>query len=320
MNLKSVDLNLLVAFDVLVTERNVTRAAERLGVTQSALSHALRRLRTLFGDPVLTRGPHGMEPTEVALELIQPVRDVLSDIHSVLTARAAFDPTTTRRAFSLSMSDAMSVEVLPTIVRRLRQQAPGIDLVVSTSGPRATCTRIAEDEVDLAVGVFPEVPPEIQSQELYRDSLVCVADRRHPLLRRGRMDERSYLACPHVTVAPNLDSGIQIDTILAAMGLDRRVMATVSHYIAVPALVRDTDLIAHSRRRLVGLLPGSAGLVAFPIPVPVRVPELSFVQLWHRRHERDPGHRWLRDLVGEAIRSLERKSAKVRRTGLRRPG
>ncbi|RAI37251.1 LysR family transcriptional regulator [Rhodoplanes roseus] len=301
MNLKSVDLNLLVAFDVLVTERNVTRAADKLGVTQSALSHSLRRLRAMFSDPLLTRGPHGMEPTDVALELVQPIRAVLSEVHSIMTTRVAFDPATTTRTFSLSMSDAMSIEVLPAIVRRLRMSAPNVDIVVTTAGPRSTCSRIVDDEVDLAVGVFPEQPSDICSRELFRDTIVCVADRHHPKLRRGRMDEQSYLACPHVTVAPNLDSGVQIDDIMAAMGLDRRVMATVSHYVAVPGLVRGTDLVAHTRQRLVGLLPDTADLVAFPIPVPVRVPELSFVQMWHRRYDRDPGHRWLRDLVRDAI-------------------
>ncbi|MDC7789872.1 LysR family transcriptional regulator [Rhodoplanes sp. TEM] len=301
MNLKSVDLNLLVAFDALVTERNVTRAADRLGMTQSALSHALRRLRTMFADPLLTRGPHGMEPTDLALELVQPIRGVLSEVHSIMTTRVAFDPATTTRAFNLSMSDAMSIEVLPEIVRRIRDSAPKVDIVVTTAGPRSTCARIVDDEIDLAVGVFPDQPRDVRSCELYRDTLVCVADRRHPRLRRGRMDEASYLACPHVTVAPNLDSGVQIDDILAALGLERRVMATVSHYIAVPGLVRGTDLVAHTRRGLVGLLRDPADLVAFPIPVPVRVPELSFVQMWHRRHDRDPGHRWLRDLVRSAI-------------------
>ncbi|NVO15067.1 MAG: LysR family transcriptional regulator [Rhodoplanes sp.] len=301
MNLKSVDLNLLVAFDALVSERNVTRAADKLGVTQSALSHALRRLRATFSDPLLTRGPNGMEPTDLALELVQPIRAVLSEVHSIMTTRVAFDPATTTRTFSLSMSDAMSIEVLPAIVRRLRKSAPNVDLVVTTAGPRSTCSRIVDDEVDLAVGVFPERPSDICSRELFRDTIVCVADRHHPKLRRGRMDETSYLACPHVTVAPNLDSGVQIDDIMAAMGLDRRVMATVSHYIAVPGLVRGTDLVAHTRRRLIGLLRDSADLVAFPIPVPVRVPDLSFVQMWHRRYDRDSGHRWLRDLVRAAI-------------------
>lgn len=301
MNLKTVDLNLLVAFDALVSERNVSRAAEKLGMTQSALSHALRRLRVVFGDPLLNRGPRGMEPTERALALRQPVNDALAGIHSILSSKIVFDPASEARTFRLSMSDAMSVEALPLIVRRLRKQAPNINLFVSTCGPRESCARIENDEVEMAIGVFPQLPKGLVDRELYRDKLVCVADKNHPSLKRGRMDEQAYLACPHVTVAPNLDSGVQLDDIFAAMGLFRRVVATVPHYLAVPALIRGTDLIANTRRRLVDVLRTSSGLVVFPVPVRMRVPELSFRQIWHRRYDGDAGHRWLRDLILDAV-------------------
>jgi DNA-binding transcriptional LysR family regulator len=303
MNLKSVDLNLLVSFDALVAERSVSRAAEKLGMTQSALSHALRRLRVTFGDPLLQRGPRGMEPTERALALRQPVRSVLAEIHSIMSGNAGFDPASSERTFRLSMSDAMSIEMLPGIVRRLRREARRIDLRVTTSGPREAGLRIVDDDVELAIGVFPHLPPDVRHRELYRDKLVCVADRKHPLLRHGRMDEKAYLASPHVTVASHLDPGVQLDDIFAAMGVLRRVVATVPHYLAVPALIRGTDLIANTRRRLVDVLRTSSGLAVFPIPVSMRVPDLSFQQIWHHRYDRDAGHRWLRELVLEAARA-----------------
>jgi len=303
MNLKSVDLNLLVSFDALVSERNVSRAAEKLGMTQSALSHALKRLRIVFSDPLLRRGPRGMEPTVRALHLREPVKAVLAEIQSIVSTRIVFDPATTRRTFKLSMSDAMNVEALPLILRTLRRTAPNIDLLVTTSGPREACTRILNDEVEMAIGVFPTVPPEIMRRELYRDVLVCVADKNNPGLKRGRMDEKAYLSAPQVTVAPNLDSGVQLDDIFVAMGYVRRVVATVPHYTALPGLVGGTDLVAHSRRGLVNVLRTAANLVVFPIPAPFRVPELLFEQIWHPRHERDAGHRWLRDLILQTVGS-----------------
>ena len=303
MNLKSVDLNLLVAFDALMSERSVSRAAAKLGITQSALSHALKRLRIMFGDPLMRRGPRGMEPTERALSLQQPMKGILANIHSIISTKLAFDPATTKRTFKLSMSDAMSVEALPLIVRKLRKHAPNIDLLVTSSGPKDACARIINDEVEIAIGVFPHVQPELLRRELYRDELICVADKNNPLLRRGRMDEKSYLASPHVTVAPNLDSGVQLDEIFVAMGLNRRVVATVPHYIALPALIRGTDLIGHTRLRLVNVLRSSSNLVVFPIPARIRVPELSFEEIWHARYEDDPGHRWLRDLIIDAVRN-----------------
>jgi len=303
MNLKSVDLNLLVAFDALMSERSVSRAAAKLGITQSALSHALKRLRIMFGDPLMRRGPRGMEPTERAISLQQPMNGILANIHSIISTKLAFDSARTKRTFKLSMSDAMSVEALPLIVRKLRKHAPNIDLLVTSSGPKDACARIINDEVEIAIGVFPHVQPELLRRELYRDELICVADKNNPLLRRGRMDEKSYLASPHVTVAPNLDSGVQLDEIFVAMGLNRRVVATVPHYIALPALIRGTDLIGHTRLRLVNVLRSSSNLVVFPIPARIRVPELSFEEIWHARYEDDPGHRWLRDLINDAVRN-----------------
>jgi DNA-binding transcriptional LysR family regulator len=257
----------------------------------------------MFGDPLMRRGSRGMEPTERALSLQQPVKRVLANIHSLISTRLAFDPATTKRTFKLSMSDAMSVEALPLIVRKLRKHAPNIDLLVTSSGPKDACARIINDEVEIAIGVFPHVQPELLRRELYRDELICVADKNNPLLRRGRMDEKSYLASPHVTVAPNLDSGVQLDEIFVAMGLNRRVVATVPHYIALPALIRGTDLIGHTRLRLVNVLRSSSNLVVFPIPARIRVPELSFEEIWHARYEDDPGHCWLRDLINDAVRN-----------------
>jgi DNA-binding transcriptional LysR family regulator len=200
------------------------------------------------------------------------------------------------------MSDAMSVEALPSIVRRVRREAPNIDLVISTGGPRESCQRIVDDELDLAIGVYPHVPDELSSCELYRDTLVCVADKRNRRLRNRRLDLKSYLELPHVTVAPNRDSGVQLDDILDSMGIRRRIVASVPHYISVPALIRGTDLIGHTRRRLLSVLRTTSDLVVFPIPLRMRVPDLEFIQVWHKGYDGDPGHRWLRDLVLDAVR------------------
>ena len=193
MNLNTVDLDLLIALDALVAERTVSRAAEKLGVTQPAVSHALKRLRYLFKDDLLARGPHGMQPTGRALSLHPAVQSVHAEIHSIVSTGHAFEPAKTARIFRLSMSDAMSVEALPAITRRIRREAPNIDLAISTSGPQESCRRIADDEIDLAIGIIPHVPQDLFSRELYRDTLICVADKRNKRLKKGRMDLRDYL-------------------------------------------------------------------------------------------------------------------------------
>ncbi|MFZ5693628.1 MAG: LysR family transcriptional regulator [Pseudomonadota bacterium] len=300
MNLRNIDLNLLVAFDALIAERSASRAADKLGVTQPAVSHALKRLRHLFKDDLLVRGAHGLQPTGRALSLHPQVQSVLADIRSIVSTGTEFDPATTQRTFRLSMSDAMSVEALPAIVRRIRRDAPNIDLVISTSGPQESCSRIADDAIDLAIGVFPHVPKELFSRELYRDTLICVADRKNRRLKNGRMTLEAYLESPHVTVARHRDTGIQVDEILDSMGIPRRIVVAVPHYLSIPSLIRGTDLVAHTRRRLLSVFRRSTGLVVFPVPM--KVPELEFIQIWHKRYEGDPGHRWLRDLVLDAVR------------------
>ncbi|MFN3348650.1 LysR family transcriptional regulator [Pseudorhodoplanes sp.] len=302
MNLRSIDLNLLVAFDALVSEQSASKAAAKLGVTQPAVSHALKRLRDLFKDELLVRGPHGMQPTGRALSLHPQVQSVLADIRSIVSSGAEFEPATTERTFRLSMSDAMSVEALPSIVRRIRREAPRIDLVISTSGPQESCQRIADDEIDLAIGVFPHVPKDLFARELYRDTLICVADKRNPRLKNQTMTLQDYLESPHVTVARFRDTGIQVDEILDSMGIPRRIVVAVPHYLSIPSLIRGTDLVAHTRRRLLSVFRLTSDLVVFPVPLPMPVPELEFIQIWHKRYEGDPGHRWLRDLVLDAVR------------------
>ena len=136
MNLSKIDLNLLVTFEMLISEGSVSRTAQKLGVTQPAVSHSLKRLRDLLGDELLVRGPRGLQPTMRALALHPLVQTALADVHSILSTTAVFDPAVTRRTFRMSMSDAMSVEALPSIVQHIRQDAPGIDLAISTSGPQ----------------------------------------------------------------------------------------------------------------------------------------------------------------------------------------
>ncbi len=299
--LTSVDLNLLVTLDAVLTERSVSLAAIKLRVTQSAVSHALKRLREIFGDPLVTRKGSGMMPTARGLALQEPTRTLLAQARSILDQSPAFDPATSTRTFRISMSDAMSVEALPLILQQLRRQAPGIDLTISTSGPRQSCEWVRADEVDMAIGVYPRLFPGLRSRELYRDTLVCVADRNNKRLKNGRLDLKGYMESPHVTVAPNSDTGIQLDEIMNAMGMQRRIVVIVPHYLSVPGLIQGTDIVAHTRRRLLSVFRNTANLAVFPPPVKVPVPELRFLQVWHVRHEQDIAHRWLRDLVLNAL-------------------
>ncbi|MDO9442122.1 MAG: LysR family transcriptional regulator [Beijerinckiaceae bacterium] len=301
MNLATLDLNLLKVLDALLKTESVSKTALRLNVTQSAVSHALKRLRDMFGDPLLVREGASMRATLRALALREPLERAMSDIHALMTATREFDPATSQRTFRLAMSDAMTVEGLPSIVRFVRREAPGIDIVVETGGPVHSARLLVDERADLALGVFPAVPAGLRSEELYRDQLVCIADRSNPRLENGALTLQGFLECPHVTVAQSSDSGIQIDDILRAMGLTRRIVASVPHYLAIPSLITGTDLVAHTRRKLIEVFRSARGLVVMPVPVPFEVPDLIFMQVWHARQDYDRAQIWLRDVVRRAL-------------------
>jgi DNA-binding transcriptional LysR family regulator len=306
MNLSSIDLNLLKALHALLETHSVSKAAAQLNVTQPAVSHALKRLRDLFRDPLIVRQGAVMEPTATALQLKAPLAALIAGTQSLLTIANRFDPAKDARTFRLAMSDAMTVEALPKIVASVRARAPLVDLVVERGGPIQSCDLLINDRADAALGVIPQLPQMLRSQELYRDELVCIADRSNRFLKRGRLSPQAFLRCPHVTMAESSDSGIQLDDILKSMGLKRRIAVTVPHYLAIPAAVAGTDLVSHSRRKLLQMLRVTGNLVAMPVPVPFQVPELVFSLVWHPRHELDAAHVWLREVITNSLQ--ERKS------------
>ena len=302
MNIASLDLNLLKALDALLRTSSVTRSAQRLNITQSAVSHALKRLREIFGDPLLVRDGAAMRPTAHAESLRGPLERAMGDIEGLLASARAFDPANSHRVFRLAMSDAMTVEGLPSIVKLMRAEAPNVDVAVETGGPVHSCRLLFEAKADLALGVFPVAPDKLCNEELYRDQLVCIADRSNPRLKNGKLTLQAFLESPHVTVVASSDSGIQLDDILQAMGMTRRIVASVPHYLAIPLLISGTDLVAHSRRKLIEVFRSDITLAVMPVPVPFPVPELVFMQVWHARAEFDPAQIWLRGIVRRALR------------------
>ena len=303
MNLNSLDLNLLKVLDALLKTSSVSKSATQLNVTQSAISHALKRLRDIFADPLLVRVGGQMVATPRAAALRQPLERAMNDIFSLMSSTSEFEPATSQRVFRLAMSDAMTAEGLPLIMQAVRRKAPNVQLLVETGGPVQSCRLLLEDKADIALGVFPSVPKGLESDELYRDQLVCIADRSNSYLKNGRLSFKSFLAAPHVTVSPSSDSGIQVDDILRSMGFDRHIVASVPHYLAIPPLIAGTDLVAHSRRKLVDVFRSSKRLQIMPVPVPFPVPDLIFAQVWHSKHKDDGAQIWLRDVIRQALKS-----------------
>ena len=301
MNLQSIDLNLLVAFEALMDERHVTRAARRVGLSQPAMSNALTRLRRTFDDPLLVRTPGGMTPTPAAQALIAAVREALSQLRAVLEQKPAFNPAASRRAFHVLTNDYAEIVLLAPLLGKLRKQAADVSIRVHRppnvfQPPSRTAL---SDSYDLAVGFFPDalsLDASIRSEVLLEEDNVCIASGNHPTIR-SRISMRQYASERHAAVFYKSEGPGVIDTILAQKGLARHLAVLAPHFTSVPFIVAESDLIATVPRRLAARFKRELKLQV--LPVPFTIPPFRLSMLWHERVDSDPAHAWLRGLFVE---------------------
>ncbi|MEU1664758.1 LysR family transcriptional regulator [Streptomyces sparsogenes] len=290
--LRRTDLNLLLTLHALLAEKHVTRAALRLHKSQPAVSHALAQLRTRFDDPLLVRQGGRMVLTARAQALIRPLEDALTGLNELLSA-PDFDPSLTRRRFRLALSDYAARIVLP-LVRHVRREAPGLDLAISQAGREAMLAQLTDGELDLALGVFPHPPEDIEVRELFREEFVSLADKA-VLPAKGGLSLEEWLERPHIMVAMRPDAQDEIETALAARGLRRRLAVTLPHWSAAVDLLPGTDLVLTVAGRTVGPMRRHRTLRKFTPPLDL--PRFAYQQAWHVRRADDPAHRWLREAV-----------------------
>ncbi|MEJ7603362.1 MAG: LysR family transcriptional regulator [Kofleriaceae bacterium] len=292
--LAGMDLNLVVALDALLAERHVTRAASRLGVTQSAASHTLARLRELLGDPLLVRGPAGtMLATPRAEQLVAPVRKILGELAQGMQGTPAFDPATSRAVFHLGTSDYAEVVLLPKLVERLGRLAPRTELWVhnfTEFGAEA----LASGALDLVIGPthITGKPAASYEKRMFDEGFTCVMRTGHPLAR-GKLTLARYCEAAHLLVAPRSRPGSVVDSALTAIGQTRRIALALPHFLVVPHVIAGTDLIATLATRVAALFTDALGLVCRPPPL--TLPRFNMALTWHERSHQDPAHRWLRE-------------------------
>jgi DNA-binding transcriptional LysR family regulator len=297
-NLRSVDLNLLVAFDALIAERNVTRAAGRIGLSQPAMSKALNRLRYLFGDPLFVRRDRAMEPTTRAIELSIPIRGALADISRTLAPPTAFDPTGVQATLKIATIDLYHTRLLPSLVQHLRRHAPGVDLQVRANDFSSLPEQLASGDIDIALAPLGTKTAELHAEPLWNDRLVTLVAESNPL--RDPVTIEAYAAAMHlvdaghVRVSPDGTGTSVVDAILTARGLRRRIALVLPSSAGVPFVVAATDLIATLPSRIAkGLAPvPNVRLVTPPLDI-----EVSPHMFWHRRADTDPLHAWLRAAI-----------------------
>ena len=311
MNLERVDLNLLIYLDVLLREKNVTRAAEQLGVTQPAMSNILRRLRNLFNDPLLIRSSEGMTPTERALELQPRIRDALSDLSMILEPRTEFRPYTSNRVFRIMTSDYAEATLVPRLVKALRSEAPNVVLDFLTPSD-VSYRDMEQGKVDLAINRFNEIPQSFHQVLVWRDSFSCLLNNKHPA--SSNLNLKSYLDAQHIWVSktgmgvgfgvnPEKQAGLGwIDQALERIGQKRKISVFTRHYQMPALLASNVDLIATLPTRIARLQAKSQNLLIKDPPF--YIPEFELKMAWCPLLYHHPAHRWLRQLILYVARQM----------------
>ena len=301
-SLHRIDLNLLVALDALARERSVTKAAERTGVTQSAMSHTLRRLRELFDDPLLVRGRGGMVLTPRAEALAVPLRSGLVSLARTLAEPAAFEPEHASRTFRIVSPDLFDALFLPALLKRLGHEAPSVDLAVVPT-PKRLSDSLETGDIDLAIypvlldpqpfDLGTQVDAELQSRTLFRDSFRCFVRNDHPAITgRRKLTLKTYTRLNHILVSPGGEGPGLVDRILQARGLKRRIALRVPHFATALEVIAQSDLVLTAPSSLSRC---STASTLASRPAPLDIPEHAITMIWHPRFTEDPAHRWLRE-------------------------
>ncbi len=299
-HLRQTDLNLLKALDALLAERSVTRAAERLGLTQSALSHILVRLRAAFADPLFVRVPGGIEPTPRAEAMTRPLAAALAELARVIAPPEAFDPARSRRHFVIATDDYLELILLPKLLARLWRDAPGISMAITPVGDRPDADLVG-GKLDALISVSGALGtlPGTYLQKLFDERFVCVLRKDHPAADAPLTIDQ-FAALPHALVAPRGRAGSIVDKALARLGKRRRVALEIPHFLAAPAIVRQTGVILTIGERLARMMSDGLALMQPTLGLP----GFAVALFWRERHHSEPAHRWFRAITAEVAHAL----------------
>lgn len=300
IDIRRADLNLLVVFQVLHAERHVGRAAQRLALTQSAASHALGRLRELFGDPLFVRHPKGVEPTARALELAPAIADILNRTHSILASRP-FDANVAS-SFSIATIDLTVPTIVVPLMEHLRRVAPEIDLRIVPLVREQVVAAFDRQEIDMALLNFPDPPARLARVPVLKDRYVGIARRGHPAFKGKQITAAAYAGLPHLLFSPRGDPAGFIDEPLAqASGRRRRVAMTIPHVMAIPSIIARTDLVTIIAERIARPYARQLGLIVFDPPI--KLPDFTINMLTSVVRAGDPGLQWLQRQVTHVCKS-----------------
>lgn len=296
--MKQADLNFLYVVDALHGEGSVSRAADRLGLTQPAVSHALGRLRRTFGDELFVRSGAGMAATPLGERVAAGARRALDLIQREIWEPPSFAPATTRRRFRVSLSDMGGTVLLPRLVSSLAARAPHATIVPIQAKPEEIGKLLEDGGADLAIGYYASLGIKHYQRPLFRRSMVGIARAGSPVLR-AKMTLARFVEARHVVATGLAVNNAVLEKELRRRGKTLDVALEVPYLLAVPGIVADSDLLATVPVELAALFAKVAAIATFPLPI--RLPDLTVRQYWHARHHHDSGHRWFRGLVEETV-------------------
>ncbi|NML26474.1 LysR family transcriptional regulator [Zoogloea dura] len=298
------DTYLLRMLCLLVTERSVSRTALKLNQSQPAVSLALKRLRQILGDPLLVREKSGMVPTERALTLLSHAKGALAEIDRMTFSPESFDPQTSRYEFRIGAPDYLAPIFMAGVVERIRKEAPQVRLSLQSLGPSFDFERsLAEGDLDVVIGNWPEPPHRMHLSMLLEDEVVCLVAASHPLARKG-LSAEDYQRAAHIVPMPySISQRGVVDTMLATHRINRDERVVVQSFTTAPYLLLNSDLVFTTTRHFARFYADLLPLAILPSPIPF--PDMRFYLLWHERNHLTPAHRWIRRLLSECGRQIK---------------
>lgn len=314
MELRNFDLNLLVAFKYLMEERSVSRAAQKMFISQSAMSHVLQRLRQQLDDPVLVKTTGGMKPTQRALELMEPIGAVLAEVETLIRPPEEFSPQTSRRRLVIATTDYIEFILLPPLIETLGRRAPNIEIVIREPHKKLPETAVADNPVDFMIGfdVNLDPPAHIRRETLFDDRMTCVVRRDHPVLTGDGMTFDQFMACNHMVISRRERGTGLVDDWLEERGMSRKIGLVLPNFLSAPLIVANTDLVLSLPLRLAERFTEFAPLKI--LPTPIDLPAYRLVMFWHPLQEKDPAHAWLRRQILETCEQITQKPKSPSRT------
>jgi len=302
MDVRHIDLNLLMVLNALLVNHSVTKAAHTLGMSQPAVSAALAKLREHFDDPLFVRTGKGMKPTPRALRLAEPLHKALGIIDVEVLRKPDFDPTTSNRVFTINTPDIGEMVFLPRLLGHLATWAPGVSLRSVALTPSSAEAAMEAGDVDLSVGYFPDLAKSSHYQQLlFRHSFVCIVRNNHPAVTGEALSLEQFLSLPHAVVQASGRSQELFEREMVRRRFKRRVLLRTPHFMSLPMIVAETDLIATVPRAVGESFSKLAQIKAVELPFSVSTYELR--QYWHQRFHKDAGNQWLRGVVHQLFKA-----------------